>query len=128
MSITRYPRELRELDHFLAAAYASTENLNQRIIVVDPEITEPTLLLRPRTAKVKRSNVLALVVPSLRSLTLPIVRSVTGVDTTYTAVRTWPQAERFRAAMQPHRYPEAIRKFTNSGTPVFGEGFVDKDH
>lgn len=82
------------LTHYLVAAYDSSEAFNQHILVVDPTLTEPTWVLRPRTTKLTRRNIMALAVPNLQALTLRLAQQLTHMVTNYITVREFPLANR----------------------------------
>lgn len=88
-------------DHYLVAAYDSIEHFNQHIVVVLPDLAELTWVLRSGARTVRRSNVMALAVPSLETLTLPIARQLTRVATDYITVREFPLEYRRRGIVRP---------------------------
>ena len=98
-------RDWLKLDHYLIAAYASTEKHYQRIVVVDPTIAEPTWLLKPRARSCRHGNVLALLLPNLESLTVELAQTLTRMRTDYIGVREWPEAERAMGRIHTHAYP-----------------------
>lgn len=80
--------------HYIVAAYDSQETFNQHIVVVLPEVSEPTWVLRPGARKPTRRNVLALAVPSIDALTLDLSQSLTRMVTDYITVREFPEFAR----------------------------------
>ena len=111
-------KEWVNLDHYLLAAYASAEAWTQKIVVVDPEETEPAWLIRPRCRNANRRTVLALMLPSLHCLTLDLAQAHTGMGTDYIGLRTWPRDHRRTGLIRPHEARLIAEKFTNEG-PVF---------
>ena len=114
-------RNWRALDHYLLSGYASIEEWQQRIVIVDPALSEVTWLLRAGTRKVKRSNVLALIVPTLAALTYDLAVAHTNVATDYQGLREWPLERRSCGDMNPHGLPLIADKITESG-PVMRTG------
>lgn len=80
--------------HYLVAAYDSTEQFNQRVVVVVDSLTEPAWVLRPDARSAGRRGSLALAVPSLDALTLHVAQQLTRVVTDYIVVREWATADR----------------------------------
>lgn len=113
-TLTANFRDLKRLEHYLMAAYGSTESHFQRVVVVDPSVDEPTALLRPRCQVLKRSNILALLVPSTEAITAEVAHQVTGVVTDYVVLRRFP-AEFRRAGI------ESVSKVTNIPLTVDGD-------
>lgn len=93
MSVNKL-RGARKLDHYLLAAYDSVESFAQRIVVVDPRLDAPTLILRPRVRTASRGNVLALAVPSLADLSLELAQGHTNTVTEYMGLRLYPLKDR----------------------------------
>ena len=91
--------------HYLLSAYASIEPFTQVIVVIDPTVSEPTLLLRPRARRATRSNVLALAVPNLAAITRDIATTVTHVVAPYFGVREWPVEQRRAGTMNVRACP-----------------------
>lgn len=90
------------LRHYTIASYASTETFTQRLVIVDPAVTEPTWLMRPGTSKVVRRNVIALLLPTLDALTLDLAQTMTGVVTDYIGVRAVDQFKPLHDALLDH--------------------------
>lgn len=107
-----------DLDHYLLAAYASTEAWTQQTVVVDPRETEPTWLLRPRARKANRHSTLALLLPSLRHLTLDLAQAHTSIGTDYIGLRVHTREHRRAGLIRPHESLLVAEKFTDDG-PVF---------
>lgn len=82
------------LPHYTVGAYDTMEAWNTKIVVVVNGLDGPTWVLRPGCRKVTRRNILALAVPSLDALTLPLVQRLTGVLTDYIVVRDLPVENR----------------------------------
>lgn len=93
MSVKNVTKAL-DRDHYVLTAYDSDERWNFKVVVVLPEINEPTWVLRPGTRKVTRQNVLALAVPSLEALTLDLAQAHTRMGTDYITVHTLPRENR----------------------------------
>lgn len=108
LRLTKHEAAKREwtcLQHFLLAAYASTENHTQRIVVVDPTIVEPTWVVKPRARAATHRTVLALMLPSLDALTTDMSSQHTGIRATYFGLREWPREDRWRGVHRPDTYP-----------------------
>lgn len=116
---TMNARDWSALDHYLLAPYASTEQHYQRMVVVDPTLSEPTWLLRPGTRVVKRTNVLALIVPSLADLTYELAVTHTRVATDYMGLRELPIAHRRTGNLHAHALPLVAEKITEQGPELF---------
>lgn len=92
-----------DLDHYTVAAYDSTETMNLRIVVIVPDVTEPTWILRPRARSARRSNIMALALPNLDALTLALARRLTHIGTDYIVVRECLAEARAKNKIQPGR-------------------------
>lgn len=85
----------RERRHYIVTAYDSIEPRQFKIVVVLPELAEPTWVLRPGARKASSRNaVMALAVPALDALTLDLAQSLTRVATDYITVHDFPRADR----------------------------------
>lgn len=108
-------RDWGTLDHYLIAAYASTEPHLQRTVVIDPTLTTPAWLLKPRARSLRRNNILALLLPTLEMLTLELAQTHTRMGTDYIGVREWSAADRAAGRTYAHLCPEIAAKITTSG-------------
>ncbi len=91
---TKASRDWKALDHYLIAAYASVEQHFQRVVIIDPTLTEPTWLVRPRAVTLRPGNVVALMLPDLQALDLDLARQHTGILTDYIGIRAWSREAR----------------------------------
>lgn len=121
VSLAQYPRRgnLARLEHFLLAAYGSTETHYQRCVVIDPAVSEPTVLLAPGTHVDRRSNRLALVLPSLTHLTADLAAEHTQMESGWWVLREWPRAVRARGVLHGHGLREVatITETTRAAGP-----------
>lgn len=81
-------------DHYFLVAFDSPEELYQHIVIILPEVTEPTWVLSPGARKVTRSNTLALALPSLTALTPDLARQLSGMVTDFFGLYRWTRADR----------------------------------
>ena len=81
------------LDHYLICAYDYEEG-KAKVLVVDPDIEEPTLMLKPHASRATSSNILALVVPSRIGIKLEDLQTLTRVVASYFQYLPWTEQER----------------------------------
>lgn len=95
------------LDHYLLAAYASTESFAQKIVAIIPGLEEPIALMPAgsRTANVRKA--LGIVAGDLDQITGDVAATATSCRATFFGLRQWPLEDRRRAHLQPHDYPLA---------------------
>lgn len=105
ISIRKYPRKLAPLDHYLLAAYGSTEQHLQRVVVVDPRAEEPIFLTRPRARTSTYRTRLALILPSLKYLTPGLSAEYTNIRATFWWLRDWPRSDRSAGELNPLHPP-----------------------
>lgn len=75
------------MDHYTLAPDDTMELWQLKIVVVDPSLSEPTWVLRPRARKAHRGSIMALAVPSLNALTLEAAQRLTSRVTKHIVVR-----------------------------------------
>ena len=92
------PCSIDALDHGLLAAYGSTEQHTQKIVVVLPGLKAPALL----TMRGRKGRPIGVVLPKLTDLTLDLATAATQVWATYFALRPWPLEERRSGRLNPH--------------------------
>ena len=102
---------LADLDHYSFAAYASIEQHTQTVVIVDPNVTEPTFLLAPGTRKVSRRNIVAVAVPSLDAIDRPLAIAITHVAASFFGLRSWPADMRQRGDRNVHAMPVVAGEF-----------------
>lgn len=113
---TKASRNWKALDHYLIAAYASTEQHFQRVVIIDPTLTGPTWLIRPRAVTLRRSNVVALMLPRLQALSLDLARQHTGILTDYIGIRAWSREARTGSrVVYANDLPLIAEKITDNG-------------
>lgn len=87
-------RRYLDLGHYLLAPYASIEQHTQRVIVIDPTLSEPTLLVRPGSRRATRKTTLALAVPNLDAVTRELAVALTNCAAPFFGVREWTREMR----------------------------------
>lgn len=89
-------RDAVDLDHYLLGAYDTSEQWNLKAVVIAPDLTEPTWVVRPGAKKATRRSILALALPSLDALTLDLAQRLVCVLTEYVTVRRWDRLDRVK--------------------------------
>lgn len=81
--LRKQPRESTE--QYAVAAYDSSEGFQRRVLIVSAKVAEPTVL-RAKRARTNRRP-MAVIVPSLEAVSLPLLQALTGALTDFIAVR-----------------------------------------
>ena len=95
-------RNIVDLTHY-QIAWHGWESWKAKTIVIDPALTEPTFILRPRTTKATKHNILALALPSMSGDLREPVWALLGVKCTYATLAYWDKAERTKG-LPPSQY------------------------